>query len=39
MWNIFWIGLLAATGTVTAFLADVTLAPALMVLVTRKEVD
>ncbi len=36
MQNTFWFGLLAATGTTVAFAADVVLAPALMVLVTRK---
>jgi len=33
--NVQWFGLLAGTATVTAFLADVVLGPALMVLVTR----
>jgi predicted RND superfamily exporter protein len=35
MQNTFWFGLLAATGVAVAFLADVLLGPALMVLVTR----
>jgi len=33
--NVQWFGVLAGTATVTAFLADVVLGPALMVLVTR----
>ena len=36
MVNIFWFGLLSSTAVVVAFVADVTLAPALMMLVTPK---
>ena len=36
MRNQFWLGALACTGTVVAFLGDILLAPALMVLVTRR---
>jgi len=37
MQNTFWFGALCLLGTVTAFMADILLAPALMVLVTRWE--
>jgi hypothetical protein len=36
MVNIFWFGLLSSFAVVVAFLADITLAPALMMLVTPK---
>jgi predicted RND superfamily exporter protein len=39
MLNTAWFGLLACVGTVTAFVADVLLGPALMVLVTRREME
>ena len=35
MLNLFWFGLLVGFATITAFLADVLVAPALMVLITR----
>ena len=37
MQNSFWFGALCLLGTVVAFVADIVLAPALMVLVTRRE--
>ena len=37
MQNTFWFGALCLLGTVVAFVADIVLAPALMVLVTRWE--
>ncbi|MGI9591957.1 MAG: efflux RND transporter permease subunit, partial [Myxococcota bacterium] len=37
MQNTFWFGALCLLGTITAFVADILLAPALMVLVTRWE--
>ena len=37
MQNTFWFGLLTASATAIAFLADVVLGPALMVLATRRE--
>ncbi len=36
MVNIFWFGLLSSFAVVVAFVADITLAPALMMLVTPK---
>ncbi len=36
MQNSFWFGLLASTGVLVAFLADLLLGPALMVLITRR---
>ncbi|TDJ11015.1 MAG: hypothetical protein E2O66_10205 [Deltaproteobacteria bacterium] len=39
MVNIFWFGLLSSTAVVVAFVADITLAPALMMLVTPKRSD
>ena len=37
MQNTFWFGAMCLFGTVVAFAADILLAPALMVLVTRRE--
>ena len=39
MQNSFWFGLLAGTATIVAFLADVLLAPALMVLVSGEATE